>query len=814
MRTKIIFFQLLMFFCLGYTQTIVKGRITENEKTVSGAEIAFSKGEYVMNAMSDDSGDFTVHLKEGGLYRIKVSLEGKGSYVDEVNVSENTTLDLGNISLSDRVTQLQTVEVIGRSKKDYNSDYSFSSSKIALKNMETTQAISTITKELLSDRQITRLGDVMKNVSGVTQTSFYNNYAIRGVTQQASYRENRLMNGMATSHIFFSQPMMMNVERVEVIKGPASMTFSSTDAGGSINIVTKKPLKTSRKEVSFNIGSFNTIIGALDFTGPLNKDKTLLYRLNIGYENGKSFRDLQFKKAYMIAPTIAYIPNEKTSVSFEFVMSDNNNRLDRGQPIFYTPGTTPSLNATPISYAIGAINDYNKTLDLNFMGNLAHKFTDNLSLNMAYMKHVWNEDLTELRTDNNFGKDVNGILQYDKVQLRYVQRNSNFFTDNLNAYLSYDWKVGENVKNKSVAGYDLIMFEIGHGGTNTVRDYTGTIGVDYAPRIPHWDLTKEGQYRVMYPGYYQPQARRVTETVPMYFDTNALYFMNQMEWKKLIFNFGLRQEFYTDKNFYKRANENTVKQNKLLARLGLMYKATKNINTYASYIEGFQMQTDAYLGYDGFRKNINTGLYAREPFNPKTTKMYELGAKTEWLNGKLQANIAYYNIHQKNVLTYDDKVYGGAVDELMTEGATEKNKGVEIDVMGKILPNWMINAGYAYNDSFLTELNGRKYRKDNSPKHSFNLWTRYDLHRGVFRNFGFGLGMNYVDEKISWQERTLILPAYTVADMAIYYKLGNMQVAFNVNNVFNKTYWLGAFNYPRLFPGAPRNMMFNIRYQF
>jgi iron complex outermembrane receptor protein len=309
MRTKIIFFQLLMFFCLGYTQTIVKGRITENEKTVSGAEIAFSKGEYVMNAMSDDSGDFTVHLKEGGLYRIKVSLEGKGSYVDEVNVSENTTLDLGNISLSDRVTQLQTVEVIGRSKKDYNSDYSFSSSKIALKNMETTQAISTITKELLSDRQITRLGDVMKNVSGVTQTSFYNNYAIRGVTQQASYRENRLMNGMATSHIFFSQPMMMNVERVEVIKGPASMTFSSTDAGGSINIVTKKPLKTSRKEVSFNIGSFNTIIGALDFTGPLNKDKTLLYRLNIGYENGKSFRDLQFKKAYMIAPTIAYIPN-------------------------------------------------------------------------------------------------------------------------------------------------------------------------------------------------------------------------------------------------------------------------------------------------------------------------------------------------------------------------------------------------------------------------------------------------------------------------------------------------------------------------
>ena len=74
--------------------------------------------------------------------------------------------------------------------------------------------------------------------------------------------------------------------------------------------------------------------------------------------------------------------------------------------------------------------------------------------------------------------------------------------------------------------------------------------------------------------------------------------------------------------------------------------------------------------------------------------------------------------------------------------------------------------------------------------------------------------MNYTDEKISWQERDLILPAYAIADAAVYYKLGNMQVAFNMNNIFNKTYWLGAFNYPRLFPGTPRNIMLNVRYQF
>ena len=858
MNKKVLLVSSLLMSLMGYSQT-VKGRVVQHDDPVSNASIILKKGDKEMTSMTDASGFFNVTLTEGGSYTISIVAEGANPLENQITVEDNGVLDLGDVIVYQMVTsqpvveekpvneqpteptepvvaknttdpnepqdeeedgkvkKLQTVEIIGRARKDYNSDYSFSASKIALKNMEVPQAITTVTKELIADKGVTRLGDVVKNVSGVTQTSFYNNYAIRGVTQQASYRESRLMNGMVTSHIFFSQPMMMNVERVEVIKGPASMTFSSTDAGGSINIITKKPLKTDRKEVSLSVGSYQTVVGALDFTGPLNKSKTLLYRLNLGYENGKSFRDLQFKKAYMIAPTIAYVPNEKTNISFEFVMSNNSNRLDRGQPIFKAnPGDRPALTSTPITYAIGAINDINKTLDLNFMGNLTHKFTDNLSINMAYMKHIWNEDLTELRTDNNFGKDSHGVIQRDKVQLRYVQRNSNFFTDNFNAYLNYDWKLGENFKNKSVLGYDLVMFEVGHGGTNTVRDYTGDKNAGtLTPRIPHWDLTKEGQYRVMYPGFYQPQAKRMQETTPMYFSTNSAYFMNQMElWNRLIFNIGLRQEWYTDKNFYKRKNEETVKQNKFLVRAGLMYKATKNINAYASYIEGFQMQTDAYLGYDGFRRDMNTGQYVREAFKPKTTRMYEFGAKTEWLEGKLHASIAYYDIKQNNILTYDDTVYNGAVDELMTEGGTERNKGLEIDVMGRILPNWLVNAGYAYNDSKVTDQKRGTYRKDNAPKHTFNLWTRFDVKEGFFKNLGVGAGLNYSAEKISWQEPDLVLPDYTIVDAAVYYKIKDMQLSFNINNIFNKTYWLGAFNYPRLFPGTPRNVMFTVRYTF
>jgi len=318
MNKKVLLVSSLLMSLMGYSQT-VKGRVVQHDNPVSNASIILKKGDKEMTSMTDASGFFNVTLTEGGSYTISIVAEGANPLENQITVEDNGVLDLGDVIVYQMVTsqptepivaknttdpnepqdeeedgkvkKLQTVEIIGRARKDYNSDYSFSASKIALKNMEVSQAITTVTKELITDRGITRLGDVVKNVSGVTQTSFYNHYAIRGVTQASTYRENRLVNGMVTSSYFFTQPLMMNVERIEVIKGPASMTFSSTDPGGSINIVTKKPLVSPRREISFSVGSYGTTIGALDFTGPLNKDKSLLYRLNIGYENGQSFRN-------------------------------------------------------------------------------------------------------------------------------------------------------------------------------------------------------------------------------------------------------------------------------------------------------------------------------------------------------------------------------------------------------------------------------------------------------------------------------------------------------------------------------------------
>ena len=105
-------------------------------------------------------------------------------------------------------------------------------------------------------------------------------------------------------------------------------------------------------------------------------------------------------------------------------------------------------------------------------------------------------------------------------------------------------------------------------------------------------------------------------------------------------------------------------------------------------------------------------------------------------------------------------------------------------------------------------------RKENTPANNASLWTRYDLTAPSLRGLGVGFGVQYQGSRIPWFSRAFELPAFTVADAALYYRVKAIQLAVNANNLFNTTYWVGAYDYFRLFPGAPRNVMVNVTYLF
>jgi iron complex outermembrane receptor protein len=600
------------------------------------------------------------------------------------------------------------------------------------------------------------------------------------------------------------------------------------DPGGSINLVTKKPLDVSRKNISVSAGSFSTIRGTLDFTGPLNESKTLLYRLNAAYQEAKSFRDLIGQKNLLLSPSFSYIPNKKTSVNVELIYSNNDGKLDRGQPIFGAIAGQTRLNSTPIELNLGAPNDFFKSKELIVMGNLSHELSRGVSIIASYMKQTWNEDLLEHRTTNAFAVDLQNQPVTSLAAMQLVQRQQNWNIDNINSYLKFDFSTGA-VRHSLLAGYDLHSWQkLKGGGQNAARGFylkDGTVTNSFnpanadnyqtivvrgstlpRPNVPHFDL-ENPVYTIRNISDYQFSR---TQLPPALTTTNSVFIQEQLQWRKFTLLASIRNEWFRDLTNYKNANEIDVRQSRLLPRIGLTYSVLPALNIYATYLQGFQPQANTV-------SLMPVAAPSGSSFAPLESDLKEIGLKAALLKSKLFLNAAIYEINQRNILMNANDPDNP--DLLVTRGA-ERSRGFEMDAAGYLLPNWQINISYSYIDAIIVNdrdesLKGA--RKQNTPYNSGNLWTRYNFARGtLLKDLGVGVGLQYNGDRIPWFNRSFKIPAYTLLDMAVYYNpMGsNMQLSLQVNNILDETYWIGAQNYLRLFPGAPRNLMLTISYSF
>ncbi len=805
---------------------------SETKENIPGAVVQLKNKSFSKQVISKSDGSFFIDVPSAGSYVLNVSALGYEIFSETVVVNEKSKNTAFQVVMIPGYKELQKVEVTGRNAKKYNSDYSFSATRTASLNKDIPQAISTVTKELIADRQAFQLADAVKISSGVIPNSYYNQYSIRGISQN---EEGQIINGMRTRQYYFLQPLTTNVERVEVIKGPASATFSSVDPGGSINLVTKKPLAIDRKEITFSAGSFSTMRGTLDFTGPLNESKTLLYRINAAYQDAKSYRDLVGNKSLLVSPSFTYLPDDKTSVNVEFIFSNMSGNLDRGQPIFGAVSGVTNLNSTPISLNLGASNDFFKSKEAVLMGTFSHKFNQQVSFNASYMKQTWTEDLQEHRTTNAFAVDINNQPVTSLAAMQLVQRKQNWNIDNFIGYFNFDLKTGK-VVHQLLIGYDLNSWQkIKGGGQNAARGFllnNGTVANTFVPanaanyqtvviggrtlprpNVNHFDLNNPS-YTIRNLSDYVMNVR--TALPAALTTTNAIYIQEQLRWNKLTFLLSLRQEWFKDITNYQSPGESSFRNNVLLPRIGITYAVHKNVNVYATYLRGFQPQSNTVTLMPNTGSFFNTAKSA-SIFPPLESDLKEIGTKAVFLNGKLSLNAAVYHINQKNLLINAN--LPAFPDSLVTRGG-ERSRGFEMDIAGFILPNWQINVSYSYIDAIITNdrdaaLKGA--RKQNAPVHSGNLWTRYNFKGNTFlKDIGIGVGVQHNGSMVPWFTRAFETPAYTLLDMAFYYTPGNsnMQLALNINNVANKTHWIGAQNYLRLFPGAPRNVMLTATYKF
>ncbi len=421
------------------------------------------------------------------------------------------------------------------------------------------------------------------------------------------------------------------------------------------------------------------------------------------------------------------------------------------------------------------------------------------------------------------------------VGMQLVQRKQLWNTDNLNAYFNFSFNAGKT-SHKLLVGYDLQSWnKLKGGGQNAARGFllkdgsvagsftvanaanyqTVTIGGKTLPRpnVNYFDLNNP-TYTVRNLNDYTMNSRvAVPSALTM---TDAIYVQEQIKIGKFSALLSLRNEWFKDITNYNAPNEASFKNTALIPRIGLTYEVTKNINIYGTYLEGYQPQSNTVTLMP------STGAYFWTPtsaatFKPLISDLKELGVKTELFEKRFTLNAAVYEINQKNILM---SANDPTKPDLLVQRGADRSRGFETDLAGYILPNWQINASYSFIDAkIMADANETLVgqRKENVAKHSGNIWTRYNFGAtSKLKDLGIGAGMNAQGSRIPWFSRAFEVPAFTTFDAAIYYtpSKSNVQMALNMNNIFDKTYWIGAQNYTRLFPGAPRNFMLTASYKF
>ncbi|MEM1136693.1 MAG: TonB-dependent receptor, partial [Bacteroidota bacterium] len=820
-------FKCLLFFIIPFfTSTVLAQETTIIEGTVveqSGIPLEFVnvyiKGSNT-GAVTDETGKFFLTGIPSGAQTLMFSAVGYKTIAKDVDLSPGETLSLALVMYEDTRT-LQSVEIIGREETSYKNTKSFIGTKSATLLKDVPQSISYVTKELALDQAAFRVNDVVKNISGVNQFSFYNDITIRGHRIQGQRSSGNLVNGMRAFTSFWKQQLIPHIERVEVIKGPASALFGNASPGGTINRVTKKPLEETRQSISATVGSFNTFRTLGDFTGAMTKDKTLLYRLNLGYENSGSFRDLQFDKNLVVAPSFSFLPNDNTRLNFDIVYQGSEGRLDRGQAVF----GNGDLFSVPISKALNAANDYLNEESINATISLNHKFSERLSFNSIYMRSSYREDLLEHRTANTFAALGDGMRDPEQVEMRVFIRKRNWNNDNFNNYFNIDFETGA-IEHRLLVGYDYFQQILEPGGSqleargylNAARDgAVNTFNPENAeafaldaegnpiPNVPHFDLTDPFANRIRDMSDYIYNRNRVFPQSKLH--SHGIYIQNQATLGKVQLLLGLRREYFVDVLNFKADNEDDVTQNAWIPRVGLVYTFSPNINFYGTWVKGYQPQTASVIN------DPNAG----GPFDPLIGELFEVGAKSDWFEGRLSATLAIYHLTENGALYNANNIEN---PDLQVQIGEEVSQGVELDLAGSITDNWSIVASYAFNDAVITESDEVAEidrQKPNAPRHTGNVWTKYIINRGSLKGIGFGFGANFVSERFGSLGNVAnppVFPNYQVVDAALYYKLEKFQIQVNLNNVFNETHWVGGYDFIRAFPGAPRNVLTTVSYTF
>lgn len=672
-------------------------------------------------------------------------------------------------SADDSTLELGATEVFGTREQGYRSTIAPTANKSPTPAKETPFSIQTVTRELIEDRGVTTLGEAIRTVPGVTnQVGFgalNDRFRLRGFAT-----ESNLKNGIRRSS-FASVDELVNIEQIEVLKGPASALYGRFEPGGVVNLVTKKPQHEQRTQVDVSAGRYDFYRTTLDSTGPLGE--TLDYRLTAAWQDNGSFRDFVNNESKFFSPVLTWQLAPQTSLTFEFEYARKVADMDRGF------GNNPRYLDAPIKRNFAEPDTRNSAISKLASVTLDHALTDDWDLHAAIQASD-----SRLQTSWYAYGFVNGGIggsEDNPTVSRRPQLNHDRQIDaTALAEISRSFRTGP-INHRLLFGAEYSRdwwdYDSAAGASSTIDFNNPVYGTPPSPLSP----TGEGRF--------------INDSWALY-TQDELSFGSREQWRLLLGGRFDQIDASAIDDYYGLSEPSTATFNAFSPRVGITWTPVEALSLYASWSRSM-------------RTELNNGiLEGGQLAKPVKGEQFEVGTKLSLLNGRFTPTLAVFDIRRRDGLVADPNdptfTYSIQVGE-------QRSKGWELDLPFVVTDRWRLLASYTQLDTTISKdsdggMQGN--RLANAPQRNASLWSTYDL-PGV-SGLSIGMGANYVGERQANNSNTFTLPSYTRWDSNVTYRFGQAlryRVQLNVQNLFDKRYYDSGGSFVPMYPGAPRTAM-------
>ena len=751
----------------GNGQSVVRGRVLDPDGAmIPGATITVeSKGRTVMTTTTNAAGEFSLAL-EAGEYVLRVSADGFAEFTQVVTLKADTP---GSLAVSLQLASSSAFVTV-TDGGGYLTEAVSSATKTLSPLRDIPQSISVVTAEQIKDQSFQSVADVVTYVPGIASHQGENNrdqLVIRGNSTSADF----FMNGVRDDVQYYRD--LYNVDRIEAIKGPNAMIFGRGGGGGVINRVTKEAAFTSLREISVQGGSFRNRRVTADFGESLTK--SLAFRINGLYENSGSFRDSVNLERYGIAPTLTFAPNVATKITVAFEHFHDGRTADRGIPSFRGRPAD-----APISSFFGNPNDSRVRARVDLLsGSIDRQFGRFNVRNRVMFGDYDRFYQNYVPGAVNSAKTLVALSAYNNATRR---RNLFNQTD-----VTFTASTGE-IRHTILAGV-----EVGRQATNNFRN-TGffnnsTTSIQVAYENPTVDL----------PVTFRQSATDANNHLLT--RVAATYVQDQLELSK---HFqvvtGVRFDYF-DLQFHNNRNGDSLRRiDRLVSpRAGIVFKPITPLSLYANY-------SVAHLPSSGDQFSSLTTI--TQQVKPEKFNNYEVGIKWD-VKRFLALTAAAYRQNRLNTRATDPND-----PTRIIQTGSQRTNGFEFGLNGNVTRSWRVAGGYAYQDAFITSATTNAVAGKQValvPRHTFSLWNNYQF----LPKLAVGMGIIRRADSFAAIDNAVVLPGYTRADVALFYSINeHWRLQGNLENLFDKTYYVNADGNNNITPGRPRSVRFGLIARF